>query len=50
MLVAPAFAREITGIATDFHTVTSKFAGPKSKKQKIWEGVKLGAVGARFIP
>jgi hypothetical protein len=40
---------QFTGIATDAHTFTSKFTAPRTTSQKIWEGVKLGALTAARI-
>jgi hypothetical protein len=34
---------QTAGIATDVHRATSKFVGPKSKKQKAWEALRLAA-------
>ena len=40
---------QLTGIATDVHTVTTQIAKPKSFMGKLWEGIKSLAGLARFI-
>jgi len=48
---APRFAatsevtnEQIAGVATDLHKLADKFTGPMTLKQKIWEGIKVGAM------
>ena len=42
--------RQLVGIATDVHTVTTRIVVPKSFFGKVWEGVKTLGGLARFIP